>query len=65
MSTKTEYTLITSMDEKEFIGKVNWYLEEGYSLQGGVASRGAYLLQAVTREKKAPASNTNNNKKGT
>ena len=47
---RIEYRLITSMDEEEFAGRVNAAIEGGYSLQGGVASRGACLLQAVTRE---------------
>ncbi len=47
---RIEYRLITSMDEEEFAKRVNVAIEEGYSLQGGVASRGACLLQAVTRE---------------
>ena len=47
---RIEYRLITSMDEEEFAGRVNAAIEGGHSLQGGVASRGACLLQAVTRE---------------
>lgn len=47
---RIEYRLITSMDEEEFVGRVNAAIKEGYSLQGGVASRGACLLQAVIRE---------------
>ncbi len=48
---KLEYSVVVSMDETEFIQKVNQCItEEGYSLLGGVASRGACLLQAVTRK---------------
>lgn len=47
---RTEYTVVSSMDEREFVEKVNKCLEEGCSLQGGVGSQGACLLQAVTRE---------------
>ncbi len=47
---RTEYAVVSSMDEREFIEKVNKCLEEGYFLQGGVECQGACLLQAVTRE---------------
>lgn len=55
--TTTRYRIITSMDEEDFQSKVNGAIADGYALLGGVSSRGAQLLQAVTKEEGEPSDN--------
>lgn len=53
--TTVKYRIITSMDEEDFQNKVNEAISGGYTLLGGVSSRGAQLLQAVTKEEREPS----------
>ncbi len=57
--TTVKYRIITSMDEEDFQNKVNEAISGGYTLLGGVSSRGAQLLQAVTKEEGEPSDNNN------
>ena len=48
-----DYKILVSNDEKCLIKEVKEYLNDGWSLQGGVSLNGKYIVQAIIREKEA------------
>lgn len=52
---KKVYSVLTAMDSRELIEKVNWeIMNHNASLVGGVSARGAQFLQAITFDLEVP-----------